>query len=160
MGRFSPVKALVLAVLAAAAFSCARPDSVEQYVGIEQREPNGLYRYSLDLSDTLATYDITFYSRIDAGRQRMASVRDFPLMVTWTSPSGQRYRETVYFDVRDEARGSSFYTSQYIKPYRTGLVPVEGGVWDMTVHINAGNEIPGFRGLGVICKKNLPHGTR
>ena len=160
MGRFSPAKALVLAIQAAAAFSCVRPDSVEQYVGMEQREPNGLFRYSLDLSDTLATYDIIFYSRIDAGRQRMASARDFPLMVTWTSPSGQRYRETVYFDVRDEVRGSSFYTSQYMKPYRTGLVPVESGVWDMTVHINAGNEVPGFRGLGVICKKNLPHGTR
>ena len=160
MVRLSPVKALVFAVLAAAAFSCARPDSVEQYVGMEQREPNGLFRYSVDLSDTLATYDITFYSRIDAGRQRMVEARDFPLMVTWTSPSGQRYRETVYFDVSDEAKGSSFYTSQYLKPYRTGLVPVESGVWDMTVHINAGNEVPGFRGLGVICKKNLPHGTR
>ena len=160
MGRSYKSFALVLAVLAAAALSCARPDSVEQYVGTEQREPNGLYRYSIDLSDSLATYDIIFYSRIDAGRQRMAEAVDFPLMVTWTSPSGQRYRETVYFDVRDEAKGSSFYTSQYIKPYRTGLVPVESGVWDMTVHVNAGNEVPGFRGLGVICRKHLSDGTR
>lgn len=160
MARFSPSIVSVLATLMVATLSCVRPDSVEQYVGIEQREPNGIYRYSLDLSDSLATYDITFYSRIDAGRQRMAEIGDFPLMVTWTSPSGQRYRETVFFNVRDKAHGSSFYTSQYRKPYRTGLVPVESGVWDLTVHVNAGNEVPGFRGLGVICRKSLPHGTR
>lgn len=160
MARFSPVTAFVLAVLTAAAVSCARPDSVEQYVGIEQREPNGLYRYSVDFSDTLATYDITFYSRIDAGRQRMAAVKDFPIMVTWTSPSGQSYRENVYFVVHDEARGSNYYSSQYRKVYRTGLVPVEPGVWDLTVYVNSGKDVPGFRGLGVICKKNLPHGTR
>ena len=160
MGRCLPVWPLLLSLVASAVLSCARPDSVEQYVGIEQREANGIYRYSIDLSDSLATYDITFYSRIDAGRQRMAETGDFPLMVTWISPSGQRYRETVFFNVRDEARGSSFYTSQYRKPYRTGLVPVENGIWDLTVHVNAGNEVPGFRGLGVICRKNLPHGTR
>ena len=157
MVKVSPSVALVFAVLAAAALSCARPDSVEQYVGAEQREPNGLYRYSIDLSDSTATYDISFYTRIDAGKQRMATVKDFPLMVTWTSPSGQRYRETVYFTVGDEARGSNYYTRQYRKTYRTGLVPVESGVWDMTVHVNSGNDIHGFRGLGVICKKN---GTR
>ena len=157
MARFCQSVALVFAFVAVAALSCARPDSVEQYVGIEQKEPNGLYRYSMDFSDSLATYDITFYSRIDAGRKRMSAVRDFPLMVTWTSPSGQRYRETVYFNVRDEEDGSSFYTSQYRMAYRTGLVPVESGIWDMTVHVNSGNEVPGFRGLGVICKKN---GTR
>ena len=160
MGRFFHVTVALSAVLAAAVVSCARPDSVEQYIGIEHNEPNGLYRYSLDMSDSLATYDITFYSRIDAGRQRMASVKDFPLMVTWTSPSGQRYRETVYFGVHDEAHGSSFYTSQYKKVYRTGLKPVEYGVWDMTVHVNSGNEVSGFRGLGVIYKKNRPDGTR
>ena len=153
MGRCLPVWPFLLALVASGVLSCARPDSVEQYVGIEQREANGIYRYSIDLSDSLATYDITFDTRIDAGRQRMAETGDFPLMVTWISPSGQRYRETVFFNVRDEARGSSFYTSQYRKPYRTGLVPVENGIWDLTVHVNAGNEVPGFRGLGVICRK-------
>ena len=160
MRNLSPAFAFVIAVLAAAAASCARPDSVEQYVGIEQREPNGLYCFTVDFSDTLATYDITFYSRIDAGRQRMVSAKDFPMMVTWTSPSGQRYRENVYFVVHDEERGSDYYSSQYRKVYRTGLVPVEPGIWDMTVYVNSGKEVPGFRGLGIICKKNHPHGTR
>ena len=51
MARFSPSIVSVLATLMVATLSCVRPDSVEQYVGIEQREPNGIYRYSLDLSE-------------------------------------------------------------------------------------------------------------
>ena len=160
MGRFSQAWMLLLAVLMAAAWSCVRPDSVEQYVGAEQREPNGLYNYTIDMSDTLATYDITLYSRIDAGKQRMAATRDFPLTVTWTAPSGRRYRETVYFGIHEGSEGSNFYSNQYRKPYRTGLVPVEAGIWELAVQVNSGNEVPGFRGLGVICKKNLRDGTR
>ena len=160
MGRFSEAWTFVLAVLVAAAWSCARPDSVELYVGEEDRETNGLYRYSIDMSDTLATYDIILYSRIDAGRQKMVAARDFPLTITWTAPSGQRFRETVYFGIHDGSKGSDFYSNQYRKPYRTGLVPVEAGIWDMAVQVNSGNDVPGFRGLGVICKKNTSDGTR
>ena len=155
MGRFFQALACAFAVLAAAA-SCVRPSSVEQYVSAEQRESNGLYRFSVDMSDSLSTYDLVFYSRIDAGKQRMASMGDFPLTVTWTSPSGRRFSETVFFGVHDKSGGSDFYSSQYRKPYRSGLVPVEPGVWDMAVQVNYGREVPGMRGLGIICKKNLP----
>jgi hypothetical protein len=144
----------------AAAAGCARPDSVERYISADDREASGLYRYSIDLSDSTATYDLSFYSRIDLGKLRMAEIQDFPLTVTWTAPSGRRYRETVYFGVFDSDKGSDFYSSQYRKPYRTGFRPVEWGVWDMAVQVNFGNEVPGFRGLGVICKKNLQDGTR
>ena len=160
MGRISTGWVLLLAVLTAAAVSCSRPVSTESFVGVDQTETDGLYKYSLDLSDSLATYDIVFYSRIDASRQRMAVTRDFPLTVTWTSPSGRRYRETVYFGIHDESSGSSFYSSQYRKTYRSGLVPVEWGVWSMAVQVNSGREVPGFRGRGVVCKKNIGDGTR
>ena len=159
MGRFSHVWVLVLAVVAAAT-SCTRPESTEQFVGIDSRENNGLYRFTIDMSDSLATYDLTFYSRIDEGRPRMASAADFPLYITLTAPSGQRFSETVFFGIHDNAKGSSFYSSQYRKPYRSGLVPVEQGVWEMTVQVNYGRDVPGMRGLGLICKKNLPDGTR
>ena len=154
------VLCLMLAVLSAAGVSCSRPTSVEQFVGVDKREVNGLYRYTLDLSDSLATYDISFYSRIDANRLKFTHAKDFSLMVTWIAPSGQRFRETVYFGVFDESSGSNFFSSQYVKPYRTGLVPVEYGVWEMNVLVNSGAEVPGLRGLGVVCKKHLPDGTR
>ena len=146
---------LILAVIGAACVSCSRPVSYEQFVSVEDREANGLYRYILDLSDSLCTYDVSFYSRIDATRIKEAHSRDFSLMVTWTAPSGQRFRETVYFGLFDESEGSDSYSRQYVKPYRKGLVPVEFGTWDLEVLVNSGAEVPGLRGLGVICKKNL-----
>ena len=158
--RVNALLCLMLAAIAAVGVSCSRPLSTEQYISVDRREANGIYRFSLDLSDSLATYDVSFYSRIDANRLKHSVAKDFSLMVTWTAPSGRRFRETVYFGVFDESRGSDSFSSQFLKPYRTGLVPVEHGVWELDVLVNSGAEVPGFRGLGVICKKNLPHGTR
>ena len=129
--------------------------SYEQFISVENREANGLYRYTLDLSDSLCTYDVSFYSRIDATRIKEAHSRDFSMMVTWTAPSGQRFRETVYFGLFDESAGSDSYSRQYVKLYRKGLVPMEFGTWNLEVLVNSGADVPGFRGLGVICKKNL-----
>ena len=151
---------MMLAAVAAAGVSCSRPVSSEKFVSVEDREANGLYSFSIDLSDSLCTYDVSFYSRIDAIRFKEMHSRDFSLMVTWTAPSGQRYRETVYFGPFDESAGSDPYSRQYVKPYRRSLVPVEFGTWDIEVLVNSGAEVPGFRGLGIICKKNLPDGTR
>ena len=151
---------MMLAAVAVAGISCSRPVSYEKFVSVEDREANGLYSFSIDLSDSLCTYDVSFYSRIDAIRFKEMHSRDFSLMVTWTAPSGQRYRETVYFGPFDESAGSDPYSRQYVKPYRRSLVPVEFGTWDIEVLVNSGAEVPGFRGLGIICKKNLPDGTR
>lgn len=151
---------MMLAAVAVAGVSCSRPVSYEKFVSVEDREANGLYSYTIDLSDSLCTYDVSFYSRIDANRIREFHSRDFSLMVTWTAPSGQRYRETVYFGLFDESSGSDPYSRQYVKPYRRSLVPVEFGTWEIEVLVNSGAEVPGFRGLGIICKKNLPDGTR
>ena len=162
MGR-SLVKVLslvMLAAFAAAGVSCSRPVSYEKFISVENREANGLYHYTLDLSDPLCTYDVSFYSRIDANLMKEFHSRDFSLMVTWTAPSGQRFRETVYFGLFDESTGSDSYSRQYVKPYRKSLVPIEFGTWEMEVLVNSGAEVPGFRGLGIICKKNLPDGTR
>ena len=150
--------ALVAAILAAGA--CSRPVSSEQFVSADKREANGLYRFKLDLSDSLATYDVSFYSRIDAGRLKLENNRDLPMMVTWSAPSGRRYRETVYFVLSDESPGSDTFSGQFVKPYRTGLVPTEYGEWELNVLVNSGADYPGFRGLGVICKKNLSDGSR
>ena len=72
MGR-SLVKVLcmmMLAAVGAAGVSCSRPVSYEKFVSVEDREANGLYSYTIDLSDSLCTYDVSFYSRIDATTAR------------------------------------------------------------------------------------------
>ena len=162
MGR-SLVKFLslmMLAAFAAAGVSCSRPVSYEKFISVENREANGLYHYTFDLSDSLCTYDVSFFSRIDVNILKETLPRDFSMMVTWTAPSGQRFRETVYFDISEGSAGSDSYSRQYVKPYRKSLVPVEFGNWDIEVLVNSGYEVSGFRGLGIICKKNLPDGTR
>ena len=162
MGR-SLVKLLSLMMLAAFAVtgvSCSRPVSYEKFVSVEDREANGLYRYTIDLSDSLCSYDVSFYSRIDVNVLKETLPRDFSMMVTWTAPSGQRFRETVYFGISEGSTGSDSYSRQYVKPYRKSLVPIEFGTWEIEVLVNSGADVPGFRGLGIICKKNLPDGTR
>lgn len=77
------------------------------------------------------------------------------MVVTWTAPDGGRYSEKVYFNVRDGIKGEDFYSNQYRIPYRTGVVPVVWGEWEMTVRIDSDRYIPGFRGLGLIFEKNI-----
>ena len=48
---------MMLAAVAAAGVSCSRPVSYEKFVSVEDREANGLYSFSIDLSDSLCTYD-------------------------------------------------------------------------------------------------------
>lgn len=150
------VRSLAAAVLSAAALlsACARPSSTEEFIRLSGRDGEGLYHFDIDMSDSLSLYDITFYSRIDCNNVKMRSLRDFPMEITWMSPdSVRRYREKVYFPIHDETPTSSFYSKQYVIPYRTGLDPVSSGVWHIAVRVEADDHIPGFRGLGVICEK-------
>ena len=136
--------------------------SLKQMINKEQgknankdKTADGLYHFPLDLSDSTAVYDVSFFSRIDCTRSRLASIEDFPMTVLWTSPSGVKYSEKVFFPVSSYAGSSGFYSHQYRIPYRTGIVPERTGVWDMAVRIESDRYIPGFRGLGVVCKKRL-----
>ena len=96
---------------------------------------SGRYEFAVDMSDSLCTYDLSFYTRLD-GRDAPSG---FPMKIYLTSPSGQTYVEGVYFDCSSGVK----------VPYRTGLVPVEHGVWRMSVSAVA----QGMCGLGLICEK-------
>lgn len=149
-------RSLTVLVLVAVALmsACEHPSSYEEFVKLRGRDESGLYHFDLDMSDSLSLYDVTFYSMIDCNSVKMTSFRDFPMEITWLSPDGARkYHEKVYFPIHDETEASSFYSKQYVIPYRTGLVPVRFGVWHVSVKVEADDHIPGFRGLGVICEK-------
>lgn len=123
-------------ILAAAALtmlvpSCAEPDSTEQFV----LNKDGSYSFSVDMSRSDCAYDLSFYSRVDSWHK----VKEFPIEVLWTSPSGKRYQERVYF-VRE---------SHDRMPYRTGVIPDENGVWTL----DAKADVKGLRGLGLVCKR-------
>lgn len=124
------LKILALAVLVAV--SCARPSSDELYA---VSDGSGKYEFTLDMSDSLCVYDLTFFTRLE-GRTRASG---FPMKIYLTSPSGTTYAENVYYDA-----------SQGLKvPYRTSLSPVEYGLWTLEARASA----PGLAGLGLICTR-------
>ena len=131
--RFVVTAACLLALC-----SCVRPTSIEQFVRTDQAE-GGVYRFELDFSDSLATYDISFYSAGSADPGWSC-----PVKVIWSGPSDQRYTETVYPD-----------WSRRVEKYRSGICMKETGIWTLYLRID---DVPeDFRGIGIICELN---GTR
>ena len=127
---------IIRLILAAAALillapSCSEPDSTEQFI----LNRDGTYSFSVDMSRTGCAYDLSFYSRVDSWHK----VKEFPIDVEWTSPSGRRYRERVYFVREKHDR----------VPYRTGVIPEENGIWKL----DAKADVKGLTGLGLICRR-------
>lgn len=65
------------------------------------------------------------------------------------SPSAVEYSELVYIPVSAFGPGDGPDYVFYEK-YRSGLVPVEYGVWKMSVKVP---DIKGMRGLGLVVEK-------
>ena len=147
------LRILIVAALAVVISACSRPVSSEQFVKIGEKGEDGLYHYALDFTDSLCTYDLSFYSRMDCSDAKLSGLRDFPMTVVLTSPEGRKYSEKVYFRVQKDERDGDFYSNQYRIRYRSGLVPVSWGEWEMSVRIDSDRYLPGFRGLGLICEK-------
>lgn len=133
---------LAAGIAAFCAYGCSRPLSSETFVRSD-RSLDGVYIFELDLPDSLAFYDIWFYSR--TVNEPLASL---PLNVQWLAPSGKRFSERVYMKLVD-ADGEK-------ELYRSGVVPSETGKWQLSVRPLGVDE--NFCGLGVICEEH--HGTR
>ena len=125
--------ASILLLLAA----CSRPQSREYF---QRSDGSGEYSFDLEMPDSLAAYDISFYTAIDRPLIKRDTLVSFPLQIVWRSPSGRYFSETVYYPA-GLAR----------VPYRTGLVPSEPGIWNIAITIPS--EPRRLRGLGVICAR-------
>lgn len=132
------------------ALSCREPSAREDFVA-----GGGPFIFRVDMSDTTRTYDLSFYTRLDARPHLLENVVDVPLSVQWISPSGEVFEETVYLPLTDE--DATFYSRQIRRLYRSGIVPAEDGVWALAVTLPDTVSVPGLRGLGLIQQKN---GTR
>lgn len=144
IGRALPY--IVALVMVAA---CSEPAQMEYFCSSDDRDSLGRFCYSLDMSDSLSTYDIAFYTRIDCSPKDFDALDDVRVDVELVSPAGLSYVETVYLPVASfSSRKRCTYDS--IADYRTGLTPVEWGVWQMYLSLP---EIQGLRGIGVINRK-------
>ena len=130
--------------------SCIGPDVSETFVLREDCAIDGIYRFEVDMSDSLSRYDLSLYTRIDGNHQRPDADKGVRLKMIWTSPSGRDYSENVYFSFVDSSREDGFFSLQCILPYRSGLVPKDFGVWTLT--LQQLKEIRDLRGWGIICE--------
>ncbi len=132
--------ALLTALLCLAA--CSRPGGYNGFVRSDEAH-DGVYSFSLPVTDTLDAYDFSFYGRLLYGRQRNVELR-----VRWLSPSGESFSETVYMKGLD-SKGSK-------ELYRSGVRLTECGEWRLNVRpVGVGDA---FTGLGLIC--TVSDGTR
>ena len=129
---------ILLLLLAAA---CRQPASTETFVPAP-----GPYEFALDLSDSTAVWDVSFYTRVDAARDTLS---ELALSATWTSPSAESFTETVYLPLSE---GTSFFSQEACVPYRTAVAPLERGCWTLTVTVPS--PPPGLRGVGLVVARS------
>lgn len=109
--------------------SCSRPASYEEFIRCDEAS-GGIYEFSVDLPDSTASYDLSFYT----------SALKAPLQLEISLDS---LRETVWFP---EEKGLALYRS-LIRPGAS-----------MALRIKPLDPPDGFRGLGIILEQN--DGTR
>ncbi len=139
-----PLLPLLLAPLLAVC--CQQPRSAEQFIPAP-----GPYVFRVDLSDTLAAYDLSFYTRLDGYPQELQAAQELALNITWTSPSDSSYAERVYLPLTGR---STLYSRQVLQPYRAGVRPVEPGLWTLTVSVPYAGGRETLRGLGLVVAQS------
>lgn len=118
-------------------FGCSQPSENEQFVRADEA-PDGVYCFALDFADTLASYDLSFYTKSPDAPLR--------LEVIWMdgeSPAG--LSESVWMQA-----------GELRQLYRSGIKPQHPGDWKLRVRVPG--QPDGFPGLGLITKRN--DGTR
>ncbi|MBR6458112.1 MAG: hypothetical protein IKS71_05895 [Bacteroidales bacterium] len=131
----------VIACILLCLCSCKRPTSGELFLPA----PRNSYDFAVQVVDTLALYDFSFYTRVDGDGRVSDPLR---LDIAWVAPADTVYRETVYMYPGDD-RGK-------LQRYRSYMrFPAEG---EWTLKVGVSPEIKGFRGLGLVWKER--NGTR
>ena len=125
--------------------ACSAPKGAEQFL-----KGAGPWSFEVDMTDSLSTYDISFYTRRDCAPARRAQVAELPLTVEWVSPAADTLREVVYLPLSAK---STFYSSETSIPYRKGVAPASHGVWTLVVTPHDTVTVRGLRGLGLAVKR-------
>lgn len=122
---------------------CTKPANYEEFIRADEAE-SGIYSFTLDLADTLCTYDISFYvspARSNVQVDTSRAGKCMPVYVVWTGPEDESFEEVVYMN-----------PSETVQPYRKGVEMARLGEWKLDLRPM---EVPaGFRGIGVICHRN------
>lgn len=140
---------LVTAIGFIMAVSCSSPEAVEQFVSVSDVDAAGRLGFELNMSDTSATYDLSFFTRVDSPDRKFGQLTEFPLRVYFVSPAGKVFSETVYLPL-ELFEGTDSFVHDICVDYRSDIVPYEYGIWNLYVIPPA---VDGLRGIGVILNK-------
>lgn len=154
----------VLAPVALFVVSCRPPATSEVFIPAP-----GPYVFTLDMSDSLASYDVAIFTRIDAHEETLAAMGQLPVTAVWTAPDytmkddifGNRYytfTESFYLPLEGARR--SYFSRQVWHSYRKGVRPGIFGDWQLTLSVPDSVQIRGFRGLGVELFRIDDYGSR
>lgn len=142
----SKIIALTASLLCLAGLcSCTDSDQKQEFLKINHRDSLGRYVFAIDFTDSLVTYDVDFYTRLDTKRSVFRLMDDIQVDVLWISPDGKEYAERVYIPKLSYVGGTAF-SKEYLSPYRRNLSPVKPGVWTLCLEVPP---IIGLRGMGV-----------
>lgn len=145
--------AVISAALMMASCACSRPASEEMYLNENQVDAYGRYVFGLDLSDSLATYDLSIGASLALTDQEYASFVGVPLHILWQSPSNQYYEDEVCLN-REYSMGGDFFSKHFGGLYRENMVPRERGIWKLYVSVPPGLEEEfEFHGIGLILTR-------
>lgn len=141
----------LFAVVASVLSSCSAPSSYEEFIRADAADSLGRFCFTLDMSDSLSSYDVSLYMRLDASDEKFETLPSVRVDASWLSPSGVVSDETVYIP-----KGSFVNHVGYARDckvlYRSGIVPPESGKWTLMLSLPSVAECSGFRGIGVILK--------
>lgn len=130
--------------------SCAEPLIESGYVRSGDAPAPGRYVFELDLTDSLSTYTLSFYSVADR-EDSSCLAPDISLEISLLSPSGRKFGETVALP-SDRWRTEGNMQAVLREVYRDGFVPSEYGVWTMELNVRPACEF--LCGMGYELKRN------
>lgn len=149
-------RCLIIFICLTAVVSCSRPLSYEPFVLREKAEYGDTYSYDLNLSDSTASYSLSFYTRIERRAFNPFETDSLGLDLRWISPSGSVYSETAVLSALAPS-DSSYFDKDCIWNFRNRLIVPEYGNWRLRVQVL--NNPEELRGLGIIFKEKKD-GTR
>ena len=143
----------VMVLSAAFMQSCSQPDTVDRFLSRSAAGQGNVFSFKVDMSDSAATYDLAIYTRIDCSSRRFEEVEDaIGIGAEWMSPDSVSYREFFYLPKSSFSDATAFSHS-YRKSYRSGLVPVQPGIWTLSFVVLS-DALKYMDGLGLVCRKN------
>lgn len=125
---------------------CSAPSSTETFIRASGKDADGRYAFSVDMTDSLSTYDFTLFLRTDCTDREFAHMLDYQMTVIAESPSGKVFSEKI--SIPKGVSGNSD-ARDVLFNYMTGASPVEYGTWKFCLEFPQEDSVPGFRGVGL-----------